>query len=829
MFRKIDIPQQLTCEITSTTLSSNLTNPTSNVAYQWLDNQGNTLGNDANLTTSEVGEYTLIVTNLDNGCTSTIAQTVSANVNLPEATIEVPQSLTCDILTTTLNVILNNAISNPAFQWLNNQGNILGNEANLTASEVGEYTLIVTDLSNGCSATFSQTVTSNTDLPEATIEVPQQLTCDITSTTLNAILNNPISNVAFQWLDNQGNILGNEENLTASEVGEYTLIVTNIDNGCTYTSSQMVTSNASLPEATIEVPQPLTCDITTTNLNAVLTNPISNVAFQWLDNQGNILGNESILTASEVGEYTLVVTNLDNGCSTSISQTVSSEANLPEVTIDIPQQLTCEITSTALNAILNNPISNVAFLWIDSQGNILGNDANLTTNEIGEYTLVVTDLNNGCTATTSQIVTANTNIPDAVINTPQVLNCNNTIITLDGTGSATGNDISYDWQDPNGNSIGNNNTITISTAGTYSLLVIDETNGCNNTTTITVIEDFSTPTVNAGTDEALPCNITNNSFTLNSSGSSVGNNFEYQWTTANGNFTSNTNISNPTINAAGIYQLTILNTTNGCTATDEVSLTVENGIENATLDITNPICHNDENGSLEILNVAGGTAPYEYAINGNEFSNNNTFTNLTSGDYDILIQDSNGCLWADNFTLDNPTEFTINPLTDLTVRIGNKVELSPQINIPVSNIESIQWTPSEGLECSDCLTTIAQPDVTTTYSLQIITIDGCIATTQITVIVDGEIKVWELISPYNKDGKNDDWTIAGIDQFPDNEVIIFNRLGDIIYEAKPYNNENPWDGTYKNEKLVPAGIYYFLIRYSLNDPKILKGRVVVVD
>ena len=57
--------------------------------------------------------------------------------------------------------------------------------------------------------------------------------------------------------------------------------------------------------------------------------------------------------------------------------------------------------------------------------------------------------------------------------------------------------------------------------------------------------------------------------------------------------------------------------------------------------------------------------------------------------------------------------------------------------------------------------------------------------------------------------------IEGLDQYPDNEIIIFNRWGDEVFSAAPYLND--WVGTTTNGKLkitgdqVTEGTYYYIL------------------
>ncbi len=81
---------------------------------------------------------------------------------------------------------------------------------------------------------------------------------------------------------------------------------------------------------------------------------------------------------------------------------------------------------------------------------------------------------------------------------------------------------------------------------------------------------------------------------------------------------------------------------------------------------------------------------------------------------------------------------------------------------------------------------------------------------------DDLLDIFNAFSP-NGDGVNDIWPIRGIENFPANEVKIFNLWGDKIREFKGYNNENiMWDGTNDKGNLVPGGTYYYVISLTGN-------------
>lgn len=83
----------------------------------------------------------------------------------------------------------------------------------------------------------------------------------------------------------------------------------------------------------------------------------------------------------------------------------------------------------------------------------------------------------------------------------------------------------------------------------------------------------------------------------------------------------------------------------------------------------------------------------------------------------------------------------------------------------------------------------------------------------------------------NGDGINDLWVIGDLDRlsvvYPENELVIFNRWGDVVYEAAPYRNN--WDGRDQSSgKVLAEGTYWYLFRLSASDRKIYKGDITIL-
>jgi len=83
-------------------------------------------------------------------------------------------------------------------------------------------------------------------------------------------------------------------------------------------------------------------------------------------------------------------------------------------------------------------------------------------------------------------------------------------------------------------------------------------------------------------------------------------------------------------------------------------------------------------------------------------------------------------------------------------------------------------------------------------------------------LLDGDIVVHQAISP-NSDGANDFLVIDGITNYPDNKLMIVNRNGQLIYEAKGYDNsQRVFDGhsSKTGAKQLP-GTYFYSLDYNV--------------
>lgn len=158
---------------------------------------------------------------------------------------------------------------------------------------------------------------------------------------------------------------------------------------------------------------------------------------------------------------------------------------------------------------------------------------------------------------------------------------------------------------------------------------------------------------------------------------------------------------------------------------------------------------------------------------------------------------------------------------DQTVAAETTVQLSGQSN-GITN----SWEPSFLVSNATVLAPFVIPSTTTTYFLTA-TKSGCSLSDAITITVSDNLVIPGSFSP-NNDGTNDTWIIEGIDEFPNTQVLIYNRWGEVVADITGYSNFKSWDGTNKG-KQVSDGVYFYVIDF--NDPKKkeqLKGNVTLI-
>ncbi|MER0442761.1 Ig-like domain-containing protein, partial [Emticicia sp. W12TSBA100-4] len=283
---------------------------------------------------------------------------------------------------------------------------------------------------------------------------------------------------------------------------------------------------------------------------------------------------------------------------------------------------------------------------------------------------------------------------------------------------------SYLWAGPNTfTSSLRNPSITSVTTAASGIYTITQTNsfGCTASATLSVTIN-QTPTASIGSNSPI---CSGSSLNLTSSGGDT-----YLWSGPN-SFTSslqNPSIANTTIAATGTYIVTI--TSNGCTATNSVVVTV-NASPTPNPSSNSPVC------SGNTLNLSSVTGMTTYAWSGpNSFTSSvqspsiSNVTTVEGGIYTVTVTNSNGC------SASATTAVTINQTPTPNIGSNSPVNITNTLNLTSGTASTYLWAGPNSFTSS-----VQNPSITNvttaatgTYTVTLTT-NGCSASATTAVVI----------------------------------------------------------------------------------------------
>ncbi len=577
------IPQLLDCANQDIVINGIGSSLGSNFNYVWSTTDGNILfgENTIFLTVDEPGTYTLTVTNDLNSCSSQTSVTLGIDTLAPLAQAVVPGLLNCTV--SSLQLDGSNSSTGPDFtyNWTTTDGNIVGDPSLQSpfVDQPGTYTLLVTDFANSCTSQISVDVLQDITLPPAEAGTTEELNCSVTTLSLSGTGSGSGPNISYTWTTPNGNIVSGGNTLTpvVDAPGMYEITVQNSTNGCTSTDQVLITQNLTPPTALIAVPGVLTCTETTLSLDGSLSTGIGSLSYDWTAISGNIVSGQSNPTAGidQAGDYQLIVTQSSNLCMDTATVSVGQDIAVPTAEAGPTFELDCGTTSLALNGAGSSGGPGFSYTWSTVDGIIVSGGNTLTpqVSAAGTYVLTVEDTGNGCTSSDQVDVTLDAASPVSDAGASQEITCVNTMLTMDGTGSSQGVDFAYSWTGPGIVSGANGLNPVVNAPGAYILTVTNLVNSCESSSSVTISLNNTAPIAEAGAVQTITC--TNLIVALNANASSQGPNLSYLWTSPNGNIVSGANTLTPQVDQNGVYNLLITNSSNGCTASDATSVSID--------------------------------------------------------------------------------------------------------------------------------------------------------------------------------------------------------------------------------------------------------------
>jgi gliding motility-associated-like protein len=709
----------------------------SGITYSWSPSTGLDNANISNPIANPTATTTYTLTAADGTCTATSTVKVTVITTVPSVNAGSDFTKTCSTNATGKSIGSIIQGQSATYAWTPTTGLSNATVATPTANPTitTTYTVTATETSSGCTTSDDVVVTVDTTQPNApTISSIVHPTCAVSTGTVTVTLT---GNTNDTYSIDNGVTYQSSNVFNAISVGTHLVKIKSGANGCV-SNAVSITINAQ--PTTPSTPTITASSAVTfcTGGNVILTSSAVS-GNQWYKNGVAINGETNqTFNALESGTYTVIVTNSESCSSAASTGKVVTVNSNPTVVIDNGPKLAFANCMTSVTLTATAGYAN--YQWYKyNNSNVpvaIPNEVNatFTTTIEGKYEVRVSD-SNVCSAISqpSQIVA-----PPSVVSTT-LSTCQGNTITINSEASQFVNP-TYQWF-KNGVAISaaTTSSVEVRDSGDYTVQVTE--GGINSTSCSIPITFNPLPTVTAGTDFTITC-------VNNVGGLTIGElpeaGFDYLWTSDMGTVgLSSALIANPIANPSTTttYKVKKTNQTTGCWVTDELTVTVDKSIPvaNAGADFTKTCMTNISGTQVGIDGVSGvfyswsPSAGLSSATIANPIANPNSTTTYTL----TATKDSTGCTTTDTVvvTVDKSTVFSDAGVdftkTCMTHVSGNTIGTTPTTGVTYS------WIPSAGLSNAVIANPIANPNVTTTYTVTT-TKDatGCITTDSVTVTVE---------------------------------------------------------------------------------------------
>lgn len=467
-------------------------------------------------------------------------------------------------------------------------------------------------------------------------------------------------------------------------------------------------------------------------------------------------------------------------------------------------------------------VSGCAPLQIDFQNRTTGatlynwdfGDGGLSSQRAPNHTFVgvgtfqvrlIGSIEDNCIAPDTTFLTIETIEPPEGVNSNQII-CEGDLTQLTSTVSDPG--FTYEWS--NGST---DNSLEVSTGGVYWVDAMEDNCPQRDSFVIEGIPNGNT-TSTIGLCEGLER-------TISSTNERLGATFEWD---------DGTRTQSIEIDQLGTYFVMAMEM--GCMSIDTFIVIPDSIIVDAiVLDID---CVGQDKGLIDGSTI-GGQGPYEYALNSTDFNGNSIFDDLDAGAYILRSRDVNGCRDDINLMIELPPLVEVDLGAIGEICLGDSIQLSITTNLQSNEIASINWQGLDDSGCPDCLEQMIRPVVNSKYSVVLISDDGCVDSTAISVVVIPKRPVYipSAFSPDN-DGINDIFQIFARPGVVENihTFQVYDRWGELLFEQKDFQPNDPafgWDGIFRDERMNSAVFAWFAkIEFIDGVTEIFEGDVTLL-
>ena len=455
-----------------------------------------------------------------------------------------------------------------------------------------------------------------------------------------------------------------------------------------------------------------------------------------------------------------------------------------------------------------NGNSGTTYEWKDcSTGNVVGTDSCYLVTEQGDYCLTVY-YNEG---------------PGCVKNDEIYIGCylkldiDSSLVSCNGfndgwiemtveVGTAP---IEYNWY-KDGNLYAQTEDIYDLSAGDY-VYIFKDTKDCISNNSIIITEPDALGLDYLATDACF--GEETGTITLNV----IGGTEPYNYTWSNGSIEPQLTGIEP-----GNYSVSVSDY-HSCPAIEETISISELPLLNFELDGINLTCYQDSSGSINVINLTGGTGNYIDFIwtkdNQAYIFGQQNLIKVQAGEYNLKVIDDFGCDATKEIVIKEPEEIILE-----LEGINGNISLGA-IDLTVTG----GILPYEYLWSTAETTQDIDPLGGGTYTVEVTDGSGCKSTGSIFVDVHYRVYAPTAFSP-NGDGINDEFVIVGLGtDLKEFELTVFNRWGNEIFTSR--DAEYHWNGSLNNSgESLSIDVYTWMVKitYSTGETIVDKGNVTLL-
>lgn len=614
----------------------------------------------------------------------------------------------------------------------------------------------------GCPTTGTASITVNS-LPALTMTPPSVTVCAGTTTTLSASASGSVS---YVW--SPGGATTNVISITPSTAANYTVLVTDLSSGCSDTGLVAVSVNPTPTVAIAGITSICSGQSTTLTANA----SIGVTSYSWIP--ANINSTISVGPLVSNTGYTVTVSDASN-CTAMDTVTVIVSPG-PSASVTAVPNIVCTGGTSTLTA-----SGGGTYVW-NPGGSTATSLVTAALTSPANYTVTVS---NGSCTDTAMITVGVTNFSAgiSITNNDSVLCAGETALLTATTGNA------YLWSTGE-----TTQSISITPTNTATYFVsVTAAGGCTAADSM-LITVTSAPVASITANVDTVCRFS--TVTLTASGGTT-----YQWDGGPATAVYN---ATPTMLGNNTYSVTVSNGTCSSGATYVIFAKALPTITSSA----NPgaICA----GDTAILSASGGAT---YVWSTGALTASISVAPVTSTTYTVVGTDANSCSDFSTVTVTLNT-ISVDAGPNMTICPGFTADLNATVTGIISGV-TYSWSPANLLNDPAAQNPSANPEDSATQFVVTVTNGSCTSSDSLTVYAIRTpacvIHVYNGITP-NGDNDNNSWHIDGIQAYPENSVIIFNRWGTRVWGAKGYNNKDIlWKGTDQQGNILPAGTYYYLV------------------